>query len=192
MSRALPSTSTGTSHGAAILLARVYAEANLRFPRRGAVGRVAVEARVVRVDPAHGAAGVFCDVPVVATLSDPVLGASLHDRSLVVAGPSDPVDGILRASPDGTVLIWTPRQPLAAHAVHTITVRGLRTLDGRPFHPHESSFVTSALALEDFQLVIDESGPRGGLHETAAPPATHPLDPPDVNLPSSVARAGSR
>ena len=98
-------------------------------------------ARVVRIDPADGAIGVFLDDPVVATLSHPADVSSANAGTFHVADDAGFVEGRLHFSPDARVLVWIPQRPLRAGVAHSVTIVGLRDLHGREMAPHASQFV---------------------------------------------------
>ena len=107
-------------------------------------------ARVVRIDPADGATGVFVDDPVVATLSHSAdVGWTTADAVRVTDDIGE-VPGRLRFSPDARVLVWTPQRPLRPGVEHTVTIAGLRDLRGREMAPHASRFVPCPFAARDF------------------------------------------
>lgn len=106
-------------------------------------------ARVVRIDPADGATGVFLDDPVVATLSHPADVASATADTVRVRDDTGDVPGRLRFSPDARVMVWTPQRPLRPGVQHTITIDGLRDLRGREMAPHASRFVPCPFTARD-------------------------------------------
>jgi Bacterial Ig-like domain len=106
-------------------------------------------ARVVRIDPADGATGVFIDDPVVASLSHPADPASATAEAFRVADDAGDVPGHLRFSPDGRVLVWTPQRPLHFGVVHTVTIAGLRDLRGREMASRASRFAPCRFSARD-------------------------------------------
>ena len=108
------------------------------------------EPLVVRVDPADGASGVFRDTPVIVSLSQPADAATVSRESFrVEAGGRTVVEGGIRLSPDGCVLIWTAARPLAPGVVHFVAIRGVRDRRGLPVKAHVSRFVPCDIALSD-------------------------------------------
>jgi hypothetical protein len=108
------------------------------------------EPLVVRVDPADGASGVFRDTPVIVSLSQPADAATVGRESFrVEAGGRTEVEGRIRLSPDGAVLIWTAARPLAPGVVHFVAIRGVCDRRGVPVKTHVSRFVPCDLALSD-------------------------------------------
>ena len=108
------------------------------------------EPLVLRVDPADGACGVFRDTPVIVSLSQPVDAATVgRDSFRVEAGGQTVVEGGIRLSPDGAVLIWTAARPLAPGVVHFVAVRGVCDRRGVPVKTHVSRFVPCDIALAD-------------------------------------------
>jgi hypothetical protein len=108
------------------------------------------EPLVVRVDPADGASGVFRDTPVIVSLSQPADASSVSRESFrVEAGGRTHVEGSIRLSPDGAVLIWTAARPLAPGVVHFVAVRGVCDRRGVPFKPYVSRFVPCDITLSD-------------------------------------------
>jgi Bacterial Ig-like domain len=108
------------------------------------------EPLVVRVDPADGASGVFRDTPVIVSLSQPADAATVsRDSFRVEAGGRAEVEGGIRLSPDGAVLIWTAARPLAPGVVHFVAIRGVRDRRGVPVRAHVSRFVPCDIALSD-------------------------------------------
>ena len=106
-------------------------------------------ARVVRIDPADGARGVFLDDPVVATLSHPADVASATPETFRVADDAGDVPGDLRFSPDARVLVWTPRRLLRGGIEHAVTIAGLRDLRGREMASHASRFAPCPFRAQD-------------------------------------------
>lgn len=108
------------------------------------------EPLVVRVDPADGASGVFRDTPVIVSLSQPADAATVsRDTFRVEASGRTEVEGGIRLSPDGAVLIWTAARLLAPGVVHFVAVRGVRDRRGVPVKAHVSRFVPCDIALSD-------------------------------------------
>lgn len=108
------------------------------------------EPLVLRVDPADGASGVFRDTPVIVSLSQPADAATVSRESFrVEAGGRALVDGGIRLSPDGCVLIWTSTRPLAPGVVHFVAIQGVCDRRGVPVRAHVSRFVPCDLALSD-------------------------------------------
>jgi hypothetical protein len=108
------------------------------------------EPLVVRVDPRDGASGIFRDTPVVVSLSQPADPATVtEDTFRVEAAGSTPLDGAIRLSPDGSVLIWTSARNLTPGVVHFVAVRGVRDRRGLPVRTHVSRFVPCDVALAD-------------------------------------------
>jgi hypothetical protein len=108
------------------------------------------EPLVLRVDPADGASGVFRDTPVIVSLSQPADEATVsRDSFRVEAGGRTEVEGGIRLSPDGAVLIWTAARPLAPGVVHFVAIRGVRDRRGVPVRAHVSRFVPCDIALSD-------------------------------------------
>jgi hypothetical protein len=108
-----------------------------------------VPTRVLRIDPADGAVGVFGDAPVVAVLSRPLDRPSVNDTTFEVRGDAGPVAGTLRTSPDGRAVVWTPTRPLTPGQVHQVAAAGLRDARGQPVEPHRSTFVPCAMTESD-------------------------------------------
>lgn len=108
-----------------------------------------VPTRVLRIDPADGAVGVFGDAPVVAVLSRPVDRWSVTGESFAVTRDAEPVAGSVGASPDGHAIVWTPACPLCAGVEHRVRAAGLRDSRGRPVTAHESGFVPCDMTLSD-------------------------------------------
>jgi hypothetical protein len=108
-----------------------------------------VPTRVLRIDPADGAVGVFGDAPVVAVLSRPLDRWSVNDATFEVRGDGGSVPGTLRTSPDGRAVVWTPACPLTAGRVHQVVADGLRDVRGRPVEKHQSTFVPCAMTVSD-------------------------------------------
>lgn len=106
-------------------------------------------ARVVRIDPADGATGVFLDDPVVASLSHPADIASATAETFRVADDGGDVPGHLRFSLDARVLVWTPQRPLRPGVEHTVKIAGLRDLRGRQMAPHASRFAPCRFSARD-------------------------------------------
>ncbi|HET8646814.1 MAG TPA: Ig-like domain-containing protein, partial [Vicinamibacteria bacterium] len=107
--------------------------------------------RVIRIDPADGAEGVFGDAPVVITLSHAADATTLGPRSVRVCA-GDEIDGRLALSPDGRVVIWTAQQPLQARE-HVVEVSGLRDRRGRDVRPHRSTFT---VAYESLSALMED------------------------------------
>lgn len=108
------------------------------------------EPLVVRVDPADGACGVFRDTPVIVSLSQPADAATVGPQSFrVEAGGRTPVEGGIRLSPDGSVIIWTAARPLAPGVVHFVAIRGVHDRRGVPVKPYVSRFVPCDINLSD-------------------------------------------
>ena len=121
-----------------------------RSPRRApSPADDAAPTRVLRIDPAPGTVGVFGDAPVVALLTRPVDGLSVAVDTFQVTCDGRPVEGTLRASPDGRAIVWTPLRPLAPGAEHHVRCAGLRDSLGRPVLPYDSAFVPCAVTLAD-------------------------------------------
>jgi hypothetical protein len=106
-------------------------------------------ARVVRVDPADGSAGVFLDATVVVTLSHPVDAATVGPATVRVRSEGEATPGALAVSPDGRVVIWTPLLPLLPCAPHVLTVDGVHDRCGREVIPHRSTFRCGPHTLQD-------------------------------------------
>jgi Big-like domain-containing protein len=106
-------------------------------------------ARVMRIDPADGATGVFLDDPVVASLSHPADPASATAETFRVADDAGDVPGHLRLSSDARVLVWTPERLLCPGIEHTVTIAGLRDLRGREMAPHASRFAPCRFSARD-------------------------------------------
>jgi len=106
-------------------------------------------ARVLRIDPADGATGVFLDDPVVASLSHPADVASATAETFRVADVAGDVPGHLRFSPDARVLVWTPQRPLRPGLEHTVTIAGLLDLRGSEMASHASRFVPCRFTARD-------------------------------------------
>ena len=108
------------------------------------------EPLVLRVDPADGACGVFRDTPVIVSLSLPADEATVTRESFrVEAAGRMEVEGCVRLSPDGAVLIWTGARPLAPGVVHFVAIRGVCDRRGVPVKEHVSRFVPCDIALSD-------------------------------------------
>jgi hypothetical protein len=108
------------------------------------------EPLVLRVDPRDGASGIFCDTPVIVSLSQPADPLSVtEDTFRVEAAGFEALDGTIRMSPDGSVLIWTGARTLAPGVVHFVAVRGVRDRRGLPVRTHVSRFVPCDVALAD-------------------------------------------
>ncbi|HET9317215.1 MAG TPA: Ig-like domain-containing protein [Vicinamibacteria bacterium] len=108
------------------------------------------EPLVLRVDPADGASGVFRDTPVIVSLSQPADAATVsRDSFRVEAAGRAEVEGGVRLSPDGSVLIWTASRPLAPGVVHFVAIRGVCDRRGVPVKAHVSRFVPCDIALSD-------------------------------------------
>jgi hypothetical protein len=108
------------------------------------------EALVLRVDPQDGASGVFRDTPVIVSVSQPLDPSSVGPETFrVEAGGTTPLDGAIRLSPDGSVLIWTGVRQLVPGVVHFVAVRGLHDRRGLPVRAHVSRFVPCDVALSD-------------------------------------------
>jgi hypothetical protein len=119
-------------------------------PGAGAPPPEGGEPLVLRVDPADGASGVFRDTPVIVSLSQPADEATVsRDSFRVEAGGRTEVEGSVRLSPDGTVLIWTAASPLAPGVVHFVAIRGVCDRRGVPVKAHVSRFVPCDIALSD-------------------------------------------
>jgi hypothetical protein len=112
-------------------------------------------ARILRVEPADGATGVFRDSPVVVRLSHPADPESVSCATLRLEGPAGLVSARPFVSPDGLVVLCIPDRPLSAGVPHAIVARGLRDRWNREVAPYESRFVPSDLCL------CEISGPRG-------------------------------
>jgi hypothetical protein len=106
-------------------------------------------ARVVWIDPADGATGVFLDDPVVACLSHAADVASATAETFRVADDAGDVPGHLRFGPDRRVLVWTPQRPLRPGVEHTVAITGLRDLRGREMAPHASRFAPCRFSARD-------------------------------------------
>jgi hypothetical protein len=105
--------------------------------------------RVVRVDPLPGARGVFRDAAVVLALSHPLEPSSLGAHSVRVLARDESLPGALTLSPDGAMVVWTPRRPLPPGVEHVLEVTGLRDRRGRPVATHRSGFVAGHHTLDD-------------------------------------------
>jgi hypothetical protein len=109
-------------------------------------------ARVLRVDPTDGAAGVFRDAPIVLRLSHPADLASLSGETVMVQDPEGTLAGSLGHSPDAQVLYWRGARPFVPGVLHFIVACGLRDDRGRSVTKHVSRFVPCDLAREDLFL----------------------------------------
>jgi hypothetical protein len=107
------------------------------------------ESCVLRIDPPHGAVGVFRDAPVVACFLRPADRQSVSPETVLVSDEDGPVAGEVWTSADGRVVVWTPARPLAAFMVHRVRLAGIRDLKGRDVSAHESTFVPGPLSLGD-------------------------------------------
>ena len=106
-------------------------------------------ARVLRLEPAEGASGIFRDTPVVALLSHAASRDSLGDHVLVVTDTKGKVPGRVVLSPDGRVLVWQADRLLAAGVTHEVQCAGLRDLRGRELASYHSRFVPCDLSWSD-------------------------------------------
>jgi len=97
-------------------------------------------AAVVRVDPPDRACGVFRDVVVTVTFSDPV-EVGEHPEPLQLRRGDQPVPGHVGLSPDRRCLWWRPRAPLPPGVPHVVETAWLRDSRGREVAPHRSWFV---------------------------------------------------
>lgn len=113
---------------------------------------------VVRwLDPPDGATGIFRDAPVVATLSHPADPASVHAGTFQVEERGrGPLAGTLALSPDGGLVVWTAREPLAPGVEHLVFACGLRDRHGREVSPWLSRFVPCAFTMEGL-LTLDDT-----------------------------------
>jgi hypothetical protein len=106
-------------------------------------------ARVLRIDPADGATGVFRDSPVVATLSHPAAPETVGEGALVVSCDDEVIPGWVSLSPDGRLVVWQPADELTPGVVHAVRCAGIRDGRGREMVPCESRFVPCGLAWSD-------------------------------------------
>jgi len=109
-------------------------------------------ARVLRVDPRDGAAGVYRDAPVVIRLSHPADPESLSSETVFVQDPEGSLPGSLERSPDGQVVIWRGQRPFVPGVLHFVVASGLRDRRGRGVPKHVSRFVPCDLARDDVFL----------------------------------------
>jgi hypothetical protein len=122
----------------------------LRPPFRAQAGATADKPlRVERIDPPHGAAGVFRDANVLVCLSHPAEPASVCPETLTVCDSLGTVPGRLLLSPDRQLVIWRPERLLRAGDAHLVVVSGVRDTGGRELAAHASSFVPCDLASAD-------------------------------------------
>ena len=113
--------------------------------RAGAVPGDAEAPTVLRVNPEDGAVGVFRDAPVIVSLSHPVDPGSLTPEAVrVETSDGAVVEGRVRPSPDGAVLIWTAARSLTAGTVHFVALRGLRDRRGLDLKPHVTRLIKSS------------------------------------------------
>jgi hypothetical protein len=104
---------------------------------------------LVRIDPRDGSVCVFRDTPVVAHFSRPLDPTGVTAQTFRVQDDQGPVPGRLRLSPDASVLIWEPAEPLAAYVHHFVVSSGLRDARGRELTTHLSRFLTCDLMQRD-------------------------------------------
>lgn len=105
--------------------------------------------RVLQLDPADGATGVFRDALVVASLSHALEAASVTAEAFAVEDEQGTVPGRPALSPDGRCLTWRPERLLVPGVTHRVTVAGLRDLRGRAVAPYRSRFVPCDLTYRD-------------------------------------------
>lgn len=105
--------------------------------------------RVLHLDPADGATGVFRDALVVASLSHVLEPTSITAEAVAVEDEAGAVPGRAALSPDGRCLVWRAERLLAPGIAHRVTVSGLRDLRGRTIAPHRSRFVPCDLTYRD-------------------------------------------
>jgi hypothetical protein len=106
-------------------------------------------AAVLRVDPRDGAVCVFRDTPVVAHFSRPLEPTSVSPQAFRVQADGGALPGHVRLSPDASVLIWEPAEPLAPYVHHFVVSSGLRDARGREVAVHLSRFLTCDLMRRD-------------------------------------------
>jgi len=104
---------------------------------------------VLRVDPRPGARGVFRDAAVVLTLSHPLDPATLDLRAVRVLAADVELAGRLALSPDRSIVVWTPQEPLPALTEHVLEVIGLRDWRGRAVAGYRSGFVAGLHTLDE-------------------------------------------
>jgi hypothetical protein len=107
--------------------------------------------RVERVDPPHGAAGVFRDVSVLICFSHAAEPCSVSPDTLTVCDGSGIVPGRLLLSPDRHLVIWRPERLLTAGDTHLLVISGVRDAAGRDVAPYASTFVPCDLAATELR-----------------------------------------
>jgi Bacterial Ig-like domain len=105
--------------------------------------------RVLRMDPTDGATGVFCDTPIVASLSHPLQASSVTAEAFAVEDEAGAVPGEPALTPDGRCVVWRPARLLVPGVAHRVRVAGLRDVRGRTMAPHQSRFVPCDLTFRD-------------------------------------------
>ena len=106
-------------------------------------------ARLLRIEPRDGAVCVFRDTPVIAHFSRPLDADSVGPDSFRVWDDRGAVAGLVRLSPDASVLIWEPGVPLVANVHHFVIASGLRDVRGHELASHLSRFLTCDLTRKD-------------------------------------------
>lgn len=105
--------------------------------------------RVLYMDPADGATGVFRDALVVASLSHPLEASSVTADRFAVEDEEGCIPGGTTLSPDGRCLVWRAGRLLLPGVAHQVRLDGLKDLRGRTLLPHRSRFVPCDLTYGD-------------------------------------------
>lgn len=128
------------------------------------VGVVAAGPRVVAVSPDPGAKGISRVAPVVVTFSKPVNPAALLGGGLqLLGGDGQPVGASLSLNLPNTAATLLPNSPLAAGALHTITLStNISDATGQPLEGATAfTFTTEAAALDRSLAQLTSYEPDG-------------------------------
>jgi len=113
------------------------------------LGSDTVAPTVVTVSPPNSSTGVPVNAKVVVRLSEAANGASVGNNAVVVSAGGNPVAGTTTLSSDGTILTFTPTNPLAVSTLFNVQVSGFTDRAGNLVTPFASSFTTGASATPD-------------------------------------------
>ena len=129
------------------------------------------EPLVVRVDPAGRRQR---RLPGRAGDREPVAAGRRRDgeprrASGVEAGGRAEVEGEVRVSPDGAVLIWTRRPSLAPGVVHLVAIAGVRDRRGLPVRRAREPLRALRPRPSDLMVPLTPDGPRGARPHDSRP-----------------------
>jgi hypothetical protein len=139
---------------------------------------------VTSISPINGATGVPVNAKVTAQFSKVMDATSVNSASFSLS-PAAPGAAVL--SSDQTSLTLTPTANLAVSTVYTVTIAGLRDLDGNALPTFTSTFTTSASSVPDTTApAVTSIVPAGGstgvaLTSTITININSPINPASVN-----------